>query len=642
MKLSYLSLFGKLNLAIIKKSKKRIEFYQLKRNFQKLITQNSQLMIKTVLPLFLLFFSTLIFSSCSMAQKTTSSPNNNFPIPFDTNTNQTVTYQEGIELLNKLSAAYPQFLQVNEFGMTDSGEPLHEIIFEANGKFNILSETEKSTKFVVFVNNGIHPGESDGIDATLLLLRDLCTKEEFRNQYKSIVLVVIPFYNISGALTRNSTTRANQNGAEEYGFRGNVKNLDLNRDFVKCDSKNAESFTKLFQKWQPLVYLENHVSNGADYQYTMTHLATQADKLGGKMGDFLNKNFTPALEKAMISRNEEMTPYVNVFGYDPLNGWEGFMDSPRYSTGYAALFQTFSMLTETHMLKPYNKRVKATSIFMEELLKYVQKNGKQLQEIKTQDQNEVKTKKEFVLNWELDTVRYRTLNFKGYESSLEKSKVSGLDRMKYDASKPYNKEVKYYDAFKSVLKIDAPKAYLIPLAYTEVLERLKWNNVEIDTLINEEHKDHKVGVYSIKNYKTSSSAYESHYVHSNVELSKEIMTFGEALRYPEQKYVLVKLNQAANRYIVEMLEPQGKDSFFAWNFFDGILQQKEHFSPYVFEDVAAQILEENPALRKELEGKKANDAEFAKSAYMQLEFVYEHSVYYENTYLRYPVFRVGG
>lgn len=577
-----------------------------------------------------------------MAQTTTSSSKNDFSIPFDTNTNQTVTYKEGIEFLNKLSSAYPQFLQVNEFGMTDSGEPLHEIIFEINGKFNPLSEAEKESKFVIFINNGIHPGESDGIDATLILLRDLCTKEEFRNQYKDIVLVAIPFYNVSGALTRNSTTRANQNGAEEYGFRGNVKNLDLNRDFVKCDSKNAESFTKMFQKWQPLVYLENHVSNGADYQYTMTHLATQADKLGGKMGDFLNKNFTPALEKAMISRNEEMTPYVNVFGYDPVNGWEGFMDSPRYSTGYAALFQTFSMLTETHMLKPYDKRVKATSIFMEELLKYVQTNGTELQKIKAEDQKEVKTKKEFVLDWELDKERYRTLNFKGYESSIEKSKVSGLDRMKYHTSKPYEKEVKYYDAFNPTLKMDVPKGYLIPLAYTEVLERLKWNGVQMDTLINEQHKDHKVGVYFIKKYKTVELPYESHYLHYDIELSKEMMTFGEALRYPKQKYVLVKMNQAANRYIFEMLEPQGKDSFFAWNFFDGILQQKEHFSPYVFEDIAAKILEENPALRKELEDKKANDAEFAKNAYLQLEFIYENSVYHEKTYRKYPIFRVGG
>lgn len=599
-------------------------------------------MKKTILLCYIFLFSTFLFSSRSMAQKKTSSSKNEFSISFDTNTNQTVTYKEGIEFLNKLSTAYPQFLQVNKFGMTDSGEPLHEIIFEINGKFNPLSEAEKSTKFVVFVNNGIHPGESDGIDATLMLLRDLCTKEEFRNQYKNIVLVAIPFYNVSGALTRNSTTRANQNGAEEYGFRGNVKNLDLNRDFVKCDSKNAESFTKMFQKWQPLVYLENHVSNGADYQYTMTHLATQADKLGGNMGEFLNKNFTPALEKAMISRNEEMTPYVNVFGYDPVNGWEGFMDSPRYSTGYAALFQTFSMLTETHMLKSYDKRVKATSIFMEELLKYVQANGTELQKIKAKDQKEVKTQKEFVLDWELDTTRYRVLNFKGYESSTEKSKVSGLDRMKYDTSKPYRKEVNYYDAFKSSLTVDVPKAYLIPLAYTEVLERLKWNGVEMDTLINEQHKDHKVGVYSIKKYKTSSSAYESHYLHSNIELSKEMMSFGEALRYPEQKYVLVKMNQAANRYIFEMLEPQGKDSFFAWNFFDGILQQKEHFSPYVFEDIAAQILEENPALRKELEDKKANNEEFAKNAYLQLEFVYKNSIHHEKTYLKYPVFRVGG
>lgn len=587
--------------------------------------------------IFLLLLFT--FPSCSMAQKT-ADLSSDFSLPFDTNQNQTVTYKEGIDFLNRLSKSYPQFIKLNTFGVTDSGEPLHEVIFNTEGKFKPLSENEKENHFVVFVNNGIHPGESDGIDATLMLLRDLCKNESVRNQYKNIVLVIIPFYNISGTLTRNSTTRTNQNGAAEYGFRGNVKNLDLNRDFVKCDSKNAESFNKLFQKWQPLVYLENHVSNGADYQYTMTHLATQADKLGGKMGMFLNKNFTPALEKAMLERDEEMTPYVNVFGYDPIDGWKAFMDSPIYSTGYTALFQTFSMLTETHMLKPYDKRVKVTSIFMEELLKYVQENGKELQIIKSEDQKTVKAQTEFPLDWEIDTTRYRILNFKGYESSLEKSKVSGLDRMKYDRSKPYTKEVKYYDAFKPSLEINAPKAYLVPMAYREVLERLKWNGVEMDTIMNEDYFTKSVEVYKIKNYKTYSSAYESHYVHYDVEVEKEKTTFNKALRYPEQKYVLVRMNQAANRYLVEMLEPQGVSSFFAWNFFDGILQQKEHFSPYVFEGIAAKILEGNPALKQQLEAKKASDEKFAQSAYLQLEFVYKNSAHYERTHLVYPVFRL--
>ena len=595
-------------------------------------------MQKILLSFSILAFCLFLFPSCSMAQKTTSPKD--FSIPFDTNPNQTVTYKEGITFLEKLSNTYPQFLQLNTFGTTDSGEPLHEVIFNANGKFEPLSEKETQNEFVVFINNGIHPGESDGIDATLMLLRDLCTKESTRSQYKNIVLVIIPFYNISGTLTRNSTTRTNQNGAAEYGFRGNVKNLDLNRDFVKCDSKNAESFNKLFQKWQPLVYLENHVSNGADYEYVMTYLATQADRLGGKMGLFLNKNFTPALEKAMINRNEEMTPYVNVFGTDPIHGWEAFMDSPIYSTGYTALFQTFSLLTETHMLKPYEQRVKATSVFMEELLKYVQKNGKELQAIKLEDQKALQKQNEFPLDWEIDKTRYRTLNFKGYESSLEKSKVSGLDRMKYDRSKPYTKEIKYYDAFKPSLKIIAPKAYLVPMAYTEVLERLKWNGVKMDTVINTNYEGQSVEVYSITGYQTSSSAYESHYVHYNIEVEKQKISFGEALRYPEQKYILIEMNQPANRYIVEMLEPQGASSFFAWNFFDGILQQKEHFSPYVFEDIAAKILEENPALREKLENKKATDEKFAQSTYMQLDFVYKNSPHYEKTHLVYPVFRL--
>lgn len=46
-------------------------------------------------------------------------------------------------------------------------------------------------------------------------------------------------YNVGGMMNRSSSSRANQDGPEEYGFRGNSQNLDLNRDFIKMDSEEA-------------------------------------------------------------------------------------------------------------------------------------------------------------------------------------------------------------------------------------------------------------------------------------------------------------------------------------------------------------------------------------------------------------------
>ncbi len=159
-----------------------------------------------------------------------------------------------------------------EKGKTDSGKPLHIVIFSENKNFDV-----NQNKAIVLVNNGIHPGEPDGIDASMMLMRDLATAKI--KVPKNTMVVVIPVYNIDGMLNRNSSSRANQNGPEEYGFRGNARNFDLNRDFIKSDTKNSRSFQELFRSINPDVFLDNHVSNGADYQYTFTCIATQHERL---------------------------------------------------------------------------------------------------------------------------------------------------------------------------------------------------------------------------------------------------------------------------------------------------------------------------------------------------------------------------
>ena len=102
----------------------------------------------------------------------------------------------------------------------------------------------------------------------------------------------------------------------------------------------------------------------------------------------------------------------------------------------------------------------------------------------------------------------------------------------------------------------------------------------------------------------------------------------------------IPMDQVANRFILEVLEPQSDDSYFAWNFFDGILGQKEGYSSYMFEETAFEYLKKNPELKTKLEQRRATDTAFAKSASQQLGFVYQNSPYAEPDYLRYPVYRV--
>ena len=141
--------------------------------------------------------------------------------------------------------------------------------------------------------------------------------------------------------------------------------------------------------------------------------------------------------------------------------------------------------------------------------------------------------------------------------------------------------------------------------------------------------------YKMDNYNTRNQAYEGHYQHYNTKVisTQKEVTFNKGDYY-------IKTNQPAFRYLLETLEPQAPDSFFNWNFFDTILQQKEGFSPYVWEDMALQLLENNTDLKTAFEAKKQSEEAFANNWYAQLDWIHQQSAYYEKAHLQYPVYRV--
>lgn len=550
--------------------------------------------------------------------------------PFEKNNNATATYQEAIDFYKQSARRFPQ-LELKEYGSTDSGFPLHLAILSTGRDFDAGS-IRKSGKQILMINNAIHPGEPCGVDASMLLLKDYLTKPELQEYLEHTVIVIIPLYNIDGALNRNNTTRANQNGPESYGFRGNAKNLDLNRDFIKCDTKNAQTFNQLFAEWQPDVFVDNHTSNGADYQYTLTLIATQHNKLDPYLAEYLNNDMLPQLYKNMAATKYEMIPYVYAQN-TPDVGIAGFLDLPRYSSGYAALFNTISFMPETHMLKPFEDRVASTRIFMDCMIKVMHDDREKIQIARQKAIDNTKTKIEFPLNWALDKETYGKINFKGYEAKYKTSEVTGLPRLYYDREAPYEKEISFFNNYKTTLHVEKPVAYIIPQAYHEIIQRLKWNNVEVKRLA--EDMEIEVELYHIGDFETTEHAYEGHYLHSRLEIKKS--TQKQLFRKGD---LIVYTNQATNRYIVETLEPQAPDAFFSWNFFDGILMRKEYYSSYVFEDLAAEYLLKTPELKAQLEKKKLEDPAFASSARAQLDFVYQHSPWHEKTHRVYPVGRL--
>ena len=544
------------------------------------------------------------------------------------NGTKTATFMEMLDFYKRLSDAYPTIV-TGDLGPTDIGYPLRYVLYSSDSNFN-KDDIKSQGRLVILINNDIHPGEPDGVDASMMLLRDAASGKI--KVPKNVLLVVIPMYNLGGALNRG-ISRPNQNGPDNYGFRGNSRNLDLNRDFIKCDAGETIGLEDLFTKISPDIFVDNHVSDGADYQHVMTLLATQHDKLGGATGDYMYSTFTPLLYKDMKERGYDMVPYVNDFDKTPETGWREFYESPRFSSGYAALFHILAYVPETHMLKPYKDRVNATYALTRSIIKQGAEHAAEIKKVRADDLAALAGKNEFALDWQADTTRCDSILFKGYKADYKPSEVSGLPRLYYDHTKPFTKKIPFYDHFVPSKTVTAPKAYIIPKTWVSVISQLRNNGVNIrrfnhDTSIT-------VTAYHIDNYETTPHPYEKHYLHKNVQVTPNTIS----MRFYEGDYY-ISVNQTAKRYLVETLEPTAPDAFFAWNYFDGILQQKEGYSSYVFEDIAADLLKKHPDLRKLLEEKKKNDPAFAADANAQLDFVYKRSPYFEQSYLRYPVYRM--
>ena len=574
----------------------------------------------------------LIIVSCSEKsnQNKDNTPEIDFTTVFEKSEGlETATYHETIQYYKDLADRYSE-ISIREIGDTDSGKPLHIVTLNMNGSGDNFENLHQDNR-ILFINNGIHPGESDGIDATMMLYRDLVQGKI--EAPKNTVIVTIPIYNVGGSLNRNSTTRTNQNGPKEYGFRGNARNYDLNRDFIKADTKNARTFAQIFHLVQPDVFIDNHVSNGADYQYTLTHLFTQHNKLGGDMGNYIHTKLMPQLEQKLEAKSWDITPYVNLFNRIPESGFTQFLDSPRYSTGYTTLFNTFGMMIETHMLKPYKQRVEGTYELMKSMIEITEEQGDNIATLRKEQSNLWSAGKSYPLTWTVDTTKTTTLNFKGYEGEMIPSELTGAKRLKYNQSKPFTKDITYQNYYRAMDSVVIPKAYVIPQGWHNVIDLLTLNNVEFTKLKND--TTFTVESYKIANYETRKSPYEGHYAHYNTKVKSS----AEKLSFKKGDY-LISTDQKALRYLLETLEPTAPDSFFNWNFFDTILQQKEGFSPYVWEDKAQQFLKENPKLQIEYNVKISYDEDFANNWYAQLDWIYKQSKHYEKSHLQYPVYRL--
>ena len=545
--------------------------------------------------------------------------------------NTTPTYGELIAYLQKLDREN-QEISLYNMGASDHGQPIYLCVVNGD-KDSTKTFLKARNSTTILINNAIHPGEPDGVNACLIWIENWIKdgKPTRSKNGKSLPLIaIIPAYNVGGMHNRSSTSRANQNGPEEYGFRGSAKNLDLNRDFTKMDAENTKTFVKIYQALDPDIFIDNHVSNGADYPYTLTYISSNKARLSPTMKELTYASCIPFIEETCLG-GFELFPYVELKGKTPEEGIIAFNDLPRYAMGYASLFNSLSFTVETHMLKAFPQRVQATLQFMESTIAYAIENASTIEKARKEAKKWDEEQTFFKYNFKLQNNSTDSIFFKGYTPIYPIHPITGLAQLEYDQNQPFQKYIPYFNQYYPSDSIKIPTYYIIGGQEKRILELLKINGVHYQVIDSFYHQ--KVTCTYVKDFKAPARPYEGHFKLSSIELEQ----IDKSVQIKPGD-VLIPSKQERAMYIHSVLQAGAEDSYLTWNFFDSYLQQKEYFSSYVFKESLGKILEANPELKKQYEQKKSEDPTFANSEWDQLFFIYQRSPYFEQTFMQLPIY----
>jgi hypothetical protein len=548
---------------------------------------------------------------------------------------KTGRYDEVIALCDAFAKRYPAAVRCSEFGTTPEGRPMKLLVVSTTGAFT--PEAAKARHLpVLLVQGGIHAGEIDGKDAGFLALRQALDGEAANGDLDKLVLLFVPVFNVDGHERFGAWNRPNQRGPEEMGWRTTAQNYNLNRDYVKADAPEMQAMLALVNAWDPLAYIDLHVTDGAKFQHDVS---IQVEPLHA--GDAELRKAGTALRDGVIERLDAQgsmaLPFYPSFveNDDPASGFVDGVATPRFSTGYFQLRNRFGMLLETHSWKDYPTRVRITRNAIVALLDLVATHGPQW--LRTAHEADLRAEKlagmQVPLDWKAGD-RMHTIDFQGYAYTRTPSDISGALMTHYDESKPETWHLPMRDDIQPDHVVAGPGAgYLVPAAHAAwVGAKLRQHGIRFDSLLKPMAAA-RVEAFRADSAEFAATSFEGH----------QRLTVTGTWK-PEAQDVgigalFVPIAQPKSRLVMALLEPQAPDSLLGWGEFNNAFEQKEYMEAYVAEEVARDMLAKDPALSSEFEQRLKADPAFAKDPQARLDFFHRRHASYDQRLRLYPVLR---
>ncbi|MBL0355795.1 MAG: M14 family metallopeptidase [Chitinophagaceae bacterium] len=563
----------------------------------------------------------------------------------------TPDYNETINWFKKLTTASPLLTMVT-IGKSVEGRDIFMII--ASTDKNITAEAlKKSSKSLLLVQAGIHSGEIDGKDAGMMLLRDIAFNNK-KSLLDKVNFLFIPILSVDAHERTSPYNRPNQRGPQNQGWRTNAQNLNLNRDWAKLDTRELRSVIKVINEYNPVLFMDIHVTDGADYQYDITYGGNGKQGYSQGIRNWLETNYQTFTSNELRASGHIPGPLTySTNDRDFSQGMVIQTGGPRFSDVYGDLRHLATILVENHSLKPFKQRVLGTYVLLESTLKFLSASGQSLKQITAADK--AKRISKVPLQWKVpqfkNAVGYDTranqpvtvativppdsFQLAAIEHVIRKSSVTNADYVEW-LGKPIKLTVADYKSTEPFDFITRPKGYWVPASCDVVIERLKLHGIKMDVITQPREVSvemYRIADFSFGNDNGKTLPFQGHMQvtgTTNSEMRKQLFPVGS---------VYIFTDQPLGDLAVILLEPSSKDSYFSWGFFNSIFERTEYIEAYVMEPMAKKMLEDSPALQKEFEEKKTGDKAFANDPNAILTWFYSKTKYYDERYLLYPVGR---
>ena len=498
-----------------------------------------------------------------------------------TNYEETSRYDDVLRFFDELQKQSP-LVRIETFGHSVEGRALPLVIL-SDPPISQPRDARASAKPIVFVFANIHAGEVEGKEAMQHLARRIVLGD-MRSLLDKLIILIAPIYNADGNEKINVQNRTAQNGPlGGVGVRENSMGLDLNRDYMKLESPEAQALVRLFNRWDPHLTVDLHTTNGSYHGYHLTYSIPLNPSVDPRIIAYHREKLMPAIGKALLAQHKFRSYYYGNFeGEAPKPGapdqrrWEAFTHQPRIGQNYVGFRNRLTILSEAYSYLDFRRRVEVTEAFVEQILKYSAAHGAEMSQLANQV--------------DLDTIR-RGLSGPPLQMGVEyelkplpgpveilvgevtkvKNPRSGHDMTVVVEDKFTPVKMQDFGLFAAKRSVLTARAYLFRRedGTRVVIEKLLQHGIAVEELTAPATIE--VESFLIDSVKKAARPFQGH---NEVKLTGRYKK--ETLTFPTGS-LIVRAAQPLGTLAAYLLEPESDDGLTSWNFLDAYLGEgKSH------------------------------------------------------------------